>query len=486
MSNSFSSKTVNLLSEQFQLLIDGELVAGASTISVIDPATGQIIAQSPVSDASQVDRAVAAAKAAFPAWSKTPIEERAAVVHRIADAIEARADEIARVVTLEQGKPLQGARDDVDWAVIWARYFADLRLDPEVVRDDVDARVEIRRKPLGVVAAITPWNFPFFQAVYKIAPAILAGNTVVLKPAPTTPLNALLLGQILSEIVPAGVVNIVGDDGHVGPLLTSHPDVDKVSFTGSTMVGKSVMRNAADSLKHVTLELGGNDAAVILEDVDVKNVASEVFKWAFANNGQVCISIKRIYVHSTIYDELCQEFARLADAVKLGHGLEQGTDLGPVQNAKQFEAAKRSIKLAREYGNIIAGGQIVDGPGYFVRPTVVTGITEENPLVSEETFGPIRPILSFEEVDDVIRRVNSTPYGLGNSVWGGNLERAAEIADQLESGTTWVNTHFALAPDVPFGGRKQSGSGFEFSEDGLKQFTDVHVVHINKLTPGSV
>jgi acyl-CoA reductase-like NAD-dependent aldehyde dehydrogenase len=466
--------------KEFRQLIGGELVAGASQVDVIDPATGVVIAKSPVADAGQVEQAVQAARAALAAWSNTPIDDRAAIVHRIADAVEESAEDIARVVTLEQGKPLAGARDDVAWSVIWARYFAELRLDPEVVRDDDEARVEIHRRPLGVVAAITPWNFPFFQAVYKIAPAILAGNTVVVKPAPTTPLNTMLLGRILAGIVPAGVVNIVGDDGSVGPLLTAHPDVDKVSFTGSTLVGKSVMRNAADTLKHVTLELGGNDAAVILDDADVKRVVPEVFNWAFTNNGQVCISVKRIYAHSSVYDEVCSEIARLADGVKLGHGLDDGTELGPLQNAKQFESAKRYIKLAGENGKIIAGGEIPNGPGYFVRPTVVRDIPDDNSLVTEETFAPVRPILSFDTDEEVVERVNNTRYGLGNSVWGSDVERAARIAGRLESGTSWVNTHFALAPDVPFGGRKQSGSGFEFSREGLLQFTDVHVVHINK------
>lgn len=469
-----------LARETFQLLIGGELVQGASEVSVLDPATGEHIAQSPVADAALVDAAVSAAREAFPSWSRTPIEERSAVVHRMADAIENAADDIARIITLEQGKPLQGARDDVDWAVIWARYFADLRLEPEVVRDDDQARVEVHRRPLGVVAAITPWNFPFFQAVYKIAPAILAGNTVVLKPSPTTPLNAMVLARILKDTVPSGVVNVVGDDGSVGPLLTSHAGVDKVSFTGSTAVGKSVMRTAAETLKHITLELGGNDAAIILDDADVKKVVPEVFKWAFSNNGQVCISIKRIFAHSSIYDQVCKEMARLANEVKLGHGLDEGTDLGPLQNAKQFDAAKRYIQMARDSGKIIAGGEIPEGPGYFVPPTVVRDISDSNPLLVEETFAPIRSVLSFDNDEEVITRVNNTRYGLGNSVWGEDVTRATEIAERLESGSVWVNSHFALAPNVPFGGRKQSGSGFEFSEEGLKLFTDVQVIHVNK------
>jgi acyl-CoA reductase-like NAD-dependent aldehyde dehydrogenase len=477
---STNSIVESLIDHDFRQLIGGKLVPGSATIDVIDPATGEVIAQSPVADADQVEEAVQAARSAFPAWSATPIETRAAAVQRLADVIETRAVEIARVVTLEQGKPLASARDDVDWSVVWARYFADLRLDAEVVRDDADARVEIHRRPLGVVAAITPWNFPFFQAVYKVAPAILAGNTVVLKPAPTTPLSTMLLGEILADILPEGVVNIVGDSGGVGPILTEHPEVDKVSFTGSTLVGKAVVRNGAETLKHVTLELGGNDAAVILEDADVHKVAPEVFKWAFANNGQVCISVKRIFVHESIYDAVCAELARLADGVTLGHGLDPATDLGPVQNAKQYEAAQRYLAQANETGKVIAGGTTVEGPGFFVRPTVVQDLPEDSSLITEETFGPIRSVMPFTDEDEVVERVNRTRYGLGNSVWGTDLDRATRIAGRLESGTTWVNTHFALAPDVPFGGRKQSGSGFEFSREGFLRFTDIHVVHINK------
>lgn len=466
--------------QDFKLLINGELVAGASMVDVVDPSLGVAVAQSPVADKDQVEQAVEAARAAFPQWRETPIEERAAVLHGLADALEQAADDLAQIVVLEQGKLLANARADVDWAVLWVRYFADLRLDPETVRDDDEALVQIHRRPLGVVAAITPWNFPVFQAVYKIAPAILAGNTVVLKPSPTTPLNALMLGRILADMVPAGVVNVVADDGSIGPILTAHPGIDKVSFTGSTLVGKSVMRNAADTLKRTTLELGGNDAAVILDDADLDKVVPEIFSYAFLNNGQVCLGIKRIFAHSSVYERVCDEFARMADAMKLGSGMDAGSDMGPMQNAKQYAAAKRLLEVARQDGKVIAGGTVDDASGYYVRPTVVRDIDEASELVTEETFAPIRSVMSFDDDADVIARVNNTPYGLGNSVWGGDLERAARIAGQLESGTTWVNTHLALAPDVPFGGRKQSGIGFEFSREGLLQFTDVHVVHINK------
>ncbi|WP_066907907.1 aldehyde dehydrogenase family protein [Millisia brevis] len=464
----------------FHQLIDGRPVPGADTQPVIDPATGRVIAQAPVADDAQVDAAVAAAKAAFPRWRDTPLAERAVVIERIADAIEARREQIGRVIVLENGKPIVAALGDVDLAVQWARHVAGMSLDGEVLRDDSDAYIEVRRKPIGVVAAIIPWNFPFFQTVYKLAPALLAGNTVVVKPAPTTPLNAMLLGEILADLVPAGVVNIVGDAGAVGPQLTDHPDVGKVSFTGSTAAGRKVMASSAASLKRVVLELGGNDAAIVLADADITAAAAGIFTWAFVNSGQVCINIKRIFVPAAIYDEFCTELGRLASAAVLGHGLDPATELGPIQNARQFEAVQRYLEVARRDGTIVAGGHVVEGDGYFVEPTVVRDIDDSSSLIREETFGPIRSVLRYDDLDDAIARANDTPYGLGNSVWGTDIAAATAVADRLESGTVWVNTHFALEPGVPFGGRKQSGLGVEFGREGLEEFTDAHVIHVSR------
>lgn len=264
------TETASFASRDYRMLIDGKLVEGESTTQINDPATGRLVGNAPVPAASQVDDAVAAASAAFPAWSATPIEERARIVLAIVDAIEARLEEIARLVTLEQGKMLAESRGDIGASVSFGRWFGAWRPEESVLREDNRMRAVEHRRPLGVVAAIVPWNFPFHQAFYKIAPALMTGNTVVPKPAPTTPLNAMLLAELIADIVPAGVVNIVGDAGETGPLLTAHPDVAKVSFTGSTPVGKAVMRNAADTLKRLTLELGGNDALIVLDDVDVQ------------------------------------------------------------------------------------------------------------------------------------------------------------------------------------------------------------------------
>ncbi|WP_341643420.1 aldehyde dehydrogenase family protein [Thauera sp. SDU_THAU2] len=307
---------------------------------------------------------------------------------------------------------------------------------------------------------------------------MLTGNTVVVKPAPTSPLNAMLLGEILHGILPPGVVNIVGDDGSLGPRLSSHPDVGKVSFTGSTAAGRQVMASGAPTLKRIVLELGGNDAAIVLDDADVESAAQGIFTWAFMNSGQVCINIKRIYVPDALYDRFCDAFAKLARSAVVGHGLDEKTEYGPIQNRRQYEAVLRSLDVARRDGTVIAGGEPAEGKGWFVPPTVVRDIDEASPLVREETFGPIRSILRYSSIDDAVRRANDTQYGLGGSVWGKDIERATRIAARLESGTTWVNTHFALAPDIPFGGRKQSGLGVEFGLDGIHEFTDRHVIHV--------
>lgn len=465
---------------EFAQLVDGRMVPGASRTEVIDPATGRGFAYAPVADAGQVDQAVAAAARAFPAWSATDHDERAAVLHRLADAIEARAEEIARLVVREQGKPITESRADVEFSRIWLRHVADWRPDREILRDDDEAFVEIVRRPLGVVAAIVPWNFPFFQTVYKLGPALMTGNTVVVKPAPTTPLNAMLLGEMLCDLVPAGVVNVVGDAGAAGPQLTAHPDVAKISFTGSTASGRAVMAAAAPTLKRVTLELGGNDSAVVLADADVIAAAQGVFTWAFANAGQVCISIKRIYVHRSIHDQFCAELARLAEQVVVGPGLDEQTGMGPIHDSRQFEAVHGYLERARDGGTVVAGGAGLERDGYFVRPTVVRDIDEGDRLVQEETFGPVRSVFAYDDLGEVIGRVNATPYGLGNSVWGTDLDTATSVARRLESGTSWVNQHFALAPDVPFGGRKQSGVGSEFGRDGLAAFTDVQVVNVSR------
>lgn len=472
-----SAETAAFAARDYRMLIDGKLLDGQWTADILDPATGLLVGKAPVPSQDQLDQAVAAASGAFDSWSATPVEERARTIMSVADAIESRAEEAARLITLEQGKSIAESRAEVGFAVSYMREFAAWRPEDRLLKDDGRARVIERRRPLGVVAAIVAWNFPLHQALYKVAPAMVAGNTVVLKPAPSTPLNAMFLAEIFADLVPAGVVNIVGDGGDAGPVLTSHPDVAKVTFTGSTEVGKAVMRSAADSLKRLTLELGGNDAAIVLDDVDVQATAKRIFGIAFNNAGQVCISAKRIFVHDSIYDSFCDAIGALASAAVLGHGLTPGTRIGPVQNAKQFAAAKDVLAAAALDGRIIAGGGVKGGAGYFVEPTIVRDIADDSSVVRDETFAPIRSILRFSDVDDVVRRANSTPFGLGGSVWSSDADRAEAVAERLDSGTVWVNQHQVLAHDVPYGGSKQSGLGCEFGEAGMQEFTARQVIN---------
>ena len=459
------------------MLINGELVGTALSAQIVDPATGLLVGNAPIPSAAQVDEAVAAAKAAFPAWSATAVEERSRIVVAIVDAIAAGSEEIARLITLEQGKIIAEARAEVADAISYGRWFSAWRPSERVLRDDERFLAVEYRRPLGVVAAIVPWNFPLHQAFYKIAPALMTGNTVVLKAAPTTPLNAMWLADLISDIVPAGVVNVVGDGGEVGPLLTAHPDIAKVTFTGSTPVGKAVLRSAADTLKRVTLELGGNDPVIVLDDVDVQRTAKRIFNISFVNAGQVCISAKRIFLHDSIYDEFCDAIAAIANNVAVGHGLDEGNRIGPVQNAKQFAAAKDALARAAADGRIIAGGKAREGIGYFIEPTIIRDISDDSPVVAEETFAPIRSILSYQDLDEVVGRANSTPYGLGASVWSADDDRAQAVAARLDSGTVWINQHMAPLCDVPFGGVKQSGLGCEYGEDGILEFTARQVIN---------
>ncbi|MBK1787150.1 aldehyde dehydrogenase family protein [Prauserella cavernicola] len=480
----FPANETNLQHHTFAQLIDGELVPGAGTSEVIDPGTGEAIAIAPAADDDQVGVAVDAAQTAFRTWRRTPLAERATALRRIADAVEEHADEFARVLALETGKPLAMARDmELDWAIRWVRHFAELDLTPEVLRTDEDYRVERHHEPLGVVAAIVPWNFPLFQSLYKIAPAILAGNTVVLKPAPTTPLHALFLGELLREILPAGVVNILGDGApgsSVGPTLANHPAVRLVSFTGSTAAGRKVLSGASSTIKRVVLELGGNDAAIVLPDADVETVAPQIFTWTFNYAGQLCVGIKRIFVPDAMYERFAEIFAELAVSRPLGHALDADADaaFGPLQNAAQFERVKGYLAQAHADGKVIAGGTVDPRPGYFVPPTVVRDIGDDSVLVREETFGPVRSLLRYSDLDDAVARANDTTYGLGNSVWATDTIAAARVAERLESGTVWINTHVGAYPEVPFGGLKQSGVGTEFGIQGLHEFVENKVIYV--------
>ncbi|HEX2593285.1 MAG TPA: aldehyde dehydrogenase family protein [Rhizomicrobium sp.] len=462
----------------YKMLINGRLEDGASMMDVINPATEEVLSQCPRADKAQLDKAVAAAKAAFPAWSKTPVDERKKAMLAIAGILEANAGELARILTQEQGKPIGDATGEIYGAAAFFKYFTTLDLPVQKLEGTPGARVELHRKPLGVIGAIIPWNFPMILMAFKLAPALLAGNTLVIKPAPTTPLATLRFAELIKDTVPAGVLNFITDANDLGGAMTAHPDIRKISFTGSTATGKKVMASAADTLKRITLELGGNDAAIVLDDVNPKEAAPKLFAGAFQNNGQVCIAMKRLYVHESIYDEMCKELADLAENAVMGDGLQQGVTLGPLQNKMQYEKVKEVLEDTKKHGKIIAGGVVPDQPGYFIRPTIVRDITDGTRLVDEEQFGPLLPVIKFKDAEDALERANNSPYGLGGSIWSKDLDRAYDLATRMNSGSVWVNKHADLAPNIPFGGSKQSGFGSELGVEGLEEFTQLHVINV--------
>lgn len=462
----------------YDMLIDGKLVSGDSSLDVLNPATEQVCATVSRASEAQAEQAIQAAKRAFPAWSKTPIDERRKCLEKLADIVAENANDLARLLTQEQGKPLPEAQGEMAWSEGYLRHYATLDIPTRVIQDDEQGFIELRRKPLGVVAGIVAWNFPVLVACWKIGPATLAGNTIVLKPAPTTPATTLALASLAKDVFPAGVLNIIADNNDLGPYLTSHPDVAKVGFTGSTATGKRIMENSASSLKRLTLELGGNDPAIVLDDVDVKMTAQNIFNNAFMNAGQVCFAVKRAYVHESIYDEMCNELTSLAEEAIVGDGLNQGTTIGPIQNKKQYDKVRNYLDQAAKDGNVIAGGEVLSGEGYFIKPTIVRDVTDGNSIVDEEQFGPILPVIPFSDVDDVVARANNSEYGLGGSVWSQDEERGLEIADRIESGSVWVNQHINIGPHIPMAGFKGSGVGVEQSVEGLEEYTQPQVVNV--------
>ncbi|MGN6358526.1 MAG: aldehyde dehydrogenase family protein [Novosphingobium sp.] len=461
----------------YTLTIDGRAVDALSSFAAYNPATEEIIAQVPDATTGQLEDAVAAARRAFPAWSARPIEERQALVARIGDVIEAHAEDFMHLLTKEQGKPRAGAEWEIFGSVIWCREIATQSLPNEVVEQAEGRTVETRRVPLGVVGGITPWNFPVLLAIWKIAPALVAGNTMVLKPSPWTSLCTLKLGELLRGVLPAGVLNIVSGGNELGERLVKHPGVNKISFTGSTATGRRIMESASGNLKRVTLELGGNDPAIVLSDVDVEETAKQLFWAAFQNSAQFCVAAKRLYIHEDIYDDLSQALVRFASTVVVGDGSQQGSQLGPIQNRMQFEKLKDLFADVKANGQkVLLGGEIGGGPGYFVPVTIVDNPPEDSRVVTEEAFGPILPLLKFSDPDDVIRRANDTEYGLAASVWGKDIAKARAIAEQIQAGTVWINEIHSFSPHVAFGGHKQSGIGIENALDGLSEYTNVQTI----------
>lgn len=464
---------------EVKLLINGEFVAGKSSMDVINPATDKPFATSPCASAEQLDQAVHAAHQAFPQWAATDFKDRQQVLESMAQVIDNHAEELGELLCKEQGRPLPQAIGEVHGTASYFRFFVGESLEPEVIEDSEERHVEIHRDPLGVVGAIIPWNYPLLLLAFKLPAALLAGNTVVVKPAPTTPLATLRLGELLAPLVPAGVLNFVSGEQPLGPQLTAHPLIRKMAFTGSTETGKKVMAIASKNLTRITLELGGNDPAIIFPDVNIKETAKLIYQSAFGNSGQVCRAVKRVYAHADILDDLSAEISRIASETIVGDGMDPEVTLGPVQNRLQYDQVIELLTEASESGEIIEGG-VPDAEGYFIRPTIVVNPDENSRLVQEEQFGPVLPILSFTDVDDVIARANTGPYGLAASVWTSNTELSRKVARRLGTGTVWINKHIDRTPHLPVAGAKQSGIGVELGREGLLDFTQLKIVNFSE------
>ena len=461
-----------------KMLIDGEFVDKDKRIEVENPATNEIIYSVPSGDAGDINEAVSAAVRAFRGWKKESLERKRKTLLRIAGAVRENADELARLLVLEVGKPLPEARHEALSCARVFEEFASLDVRDEIIRNEGNTLVIASRRPLGPAGLILPWNYPLAVLAWKLAPALLAGDSVVIKPSPYTPLNALKFGEIVSPLLPQGVLNIVTGGDETGRALVEHPEIRKIAFTGHVETGRSIMSAAAKNLKRISLELGGNDPAIILRDFDMKNLQS-VFWSAFRNAGQVCIAVKRIYVHESIHDEFVKGFCEIANSVRLGNGLNEGTQMGPVNNPEQLGTVERFVRKAEEKGGkILTGGRRKEGKGYFYYPTVITDVDESVGIVAEEQFGPAVPIMSFSDENEAVERANSLPFGLGASVWTRDINRGMSIASRLEAGTAWVNTHMLVDHLAPFGGFKQSGIGRELGEYGLEEYTELKTVTV--------
>lgn len=463
----------------YNLYINGESVPCDDRRDIFNPATDELLGQCPLASEAQLDAAVAAASEAFKSWSKTSNEERKNACHGIGAVLEENAEELSKLLTQEQGKPLNGvgSRFELGGCAGWTHFTAELELPVEVIQDNEEGRVEIHRKPIGVVGSITPWNWPLMIAIWHVIPAIRSGNTVVIKPSPFTPLSTLRMIELIAGILPKGVLNVVAGTDALGQMMSEHKDIQKIVFTGSCATGGKIMASAAPTLKRLTLELGGNDAGIVLPDVDAKAIAEGVFWGAFINGGQTCAALKRLYVHADVYDDVCLHLTEFAKNMPLGNGLDENNVLGPVQNLMQYKKVEGLVADAVEKGaKVLLGANPDHGVGYFYPTTILADCTDDMRLVAEEQFGPALPILKYTDIDDVIARANAVDVGLGGSVWSADKEKAKAIASRLECGSVWINAHGMIQPNVPFGGVKGSGVGVEFGIDGLKEYTTIQAV----------
>lgn len=467
-------------------LVDGEIVAGDGTFEVVAPWSGEFLAACPDASVGLLDRAMAAARRALPAWAQDTDGRRRALV-ALAEALEANAEDLGRVNSAETGKPAPIGTGEIRGAAAHARWYAEQTLPVDTLVDNDEELIQVVREPVGVVAAIVPWNGPILMLVNKIAACIVAGDTVVAKPSPFTPLTSLLVGALLKDIVPAGTVNVLAGGDQLGKALSSHAETDLVAFTGSVEAGRSIMAAGAPTLKRMLLELGGNDAAIVLPDADLTDVIPKLYRGAFALGGQICAAIKRLYVHESIFQQVVDGLAELARQARPGGPWEEGVTMGPLTTRPQFDRVRALIDDALAAGGTaVTGGAPLDRPGFFIPPTIITGLAKGSRLVDEEQFGPALPVLPFSEVDDVIDEANSTEYGLGGSIWTSDVQHGLALARRLHTGGAWVNRHPLVGAAVPFGGAKQSGVGREGGALGLDAFCELRTLSVAFDSTGSL
>lgn len=458
------------LLSNFSMTINGELVKSESSLYVINPRTADVFARCPAATLQHLNTAVDAAKKAVPVWSSLSFAERRDYILKFTAAVRENQDSLEALLMLEQGKPLPQAREEITRALAQADAIIQIEIQPEILVDDEIRRVELHYVPQGVVGVISPWNAPVVLAIGPMVSALYTGNAVVLKPSPYTPLCTLRLGEIAKEVFPPGVVNVISGDNDIGQWMTEHANIDKISFTGSVATGKRVLASCSGTLKRFTLELGGNDAAIVLDDSNIREVAKKIAATAFVNAGQVCMAIKVVFVDEKIFDEFCD--ALVEEVLKL--------DIGPLQNRMQFDKICSLLEdLRNTNARILLGGNAT-GQGYFVEPTIVTDVSINSRIVREEQFGPILPIQRFRDPMEVIRWINNQRLALGGSIWSSNVQRATELAMHVNVGTVWVNQHRVTAANVPFGGMRESGIGRNYSSHGLKSNMEPKVINILK------
>lgn len=473
-----------LLDAPFSHVINGKSVEikSAKLLDVVDPATEKVIAQVPIATRDTLDQAVDAAHAAFPTWSKTSWDERAKLVEQFGDEFKAITPELAKLLTAEQGKSLMFAQNECENILPWFTDLAKVRLDEKVLHEDETHRAVERYLPLGVCAGIVPWNFPVLLMLWKVLQALVTGNCIIIKPSPFTPLCDIRIIEAAQKVFPPGVVQIVVGDDNLGPWITEHPRIQKISFTGSTATGRLVAKSCSATLKRFTLELGGNDPAVVLsKQSDLATTAQNVLLSAFFNSGQVCIASKRIYVHEDIYDEFKAIAAQAVQNFKVGPGTEEGVMFGPVNNKMQYNKVAEFFEESNSKKfDFVTGGKVEKKTGYFYPLSLVDNPPEDSKVVREEPFGPIVPLLKWKDEADLIKRVNNSEWGLGASVWGSDHEAVERIARQIESGTVWTNRMICHHPAVPFGGMKSSGIGAEHGKAGLGAYCQVQALWLPK------